>query len=135
MLSFKPTFSLSSFTFIKRLFSSLPFASRINSQWSGYFFTNFEPVHCFMSSTNCCFLSCIQVSQEAARWFWYILGGSLILCYFSPNCFAVIVNRCLGLSLSFLLLFIILWIDYLFFQSICRRLQVAANRKSASTYL
>ena len=36
-----------------------------------YFFTNFEPVHCFMSSTNCCFLSCIQVSQSEDKVVWY----------------------------------------------------------------
>ena len=26
--------------------------------------SNFDPVYCSMSSSNCCFLSCIQVSQE-----------------------------------------------------------------------
>ena len=30
-------------------------------------FPNFEPVHCFMSGSNCCFLTCICVSQEADR--------------------------------------------------------------------
>ena len=28
---------------------------------------NLEPVHCFMSGSNCCFLTCICVSQEADR--------------------------------------------------------------------
>ena len=32
-----------------------------------YSFPNFEPVHCSMSSSNCCFLSCIQVLQEAGK--------------------------------------------------------------------
>ena len=27
-------------------------------------FFNFEPVSCWMSGSNCCFLTCIQVSQE-----------------------------------------------------------------------
>ena len=30
-----------------------------------------EPVCCSMSSSNCCFLTCIQVSQEAGRLVWY----------------------------------------------------------------
>ena len=32
-----------------------------------YSFPNFEPVHSSVSSSNCCFLSCIQVSQEAGK--------------------------------------------------------------------
>ena len=36
-----------------------------------YFFPNFEPVHCSMSGSNCCFLYCIQVSQEAGKVVWY----------------------------------------------------------------
>ena len=30
-----------------------------------YSFSYVEPVCCSMSSSNCCFLTCIQVSQEA----------------------------------------------------------------------
>ena len=36
-----------------------------------YSFTNFEPVHCSMSSSNCCLLTCIQISQEAGQVVWY----------------------------------------------------------------
>ena len=36
-----------------------------------YSFHNFEPVHCSMSSSNCQFSSCIQVSQEAGMVVWY----------------------------------------------------------------
>ena len=36
-----------------------------------YSFPNLEPVHCSMSSPNCCFLTCIQVSQEACKVVWY----------------------------------------------------------------
>ena len=36
-----------------------------------YSFPNFEPVHCFTSSFNCCFLTCIQISQEAGELVWY----------------------------------------------------------------
>ena len=31
-------------------------------------FPNFEPVYCSMFGSNCCFLTHIQVSQEACRW-------------------------------------------------------------------
>ena len=97
MLSFKPTFSLFSFTFIKRLFSSSSlYAIRVVSSaylrlliflqailipayalpspafrkmWQytalAYSFPNLEPVRCSMSGSNCCFLTCIQVSQKA----------------------------------------------------------------------
>ena len=34
-------------------------------------FSYLEPVCCFMSSCNCCFLTCIQVSQEAGQVVWY----------------------------------------------------------------
>ena len=35
-----------------------------------YSFTYLEPVCCSMSSSNCCFLTCIQVSQEAGQVVW-----------------------------------------------------------------
>ena len=34
-------------------------------------FSYLEPVCCSMSSSNCCFLTCIQISQEADQVFWY----------------------------------------------------------------
>ena len=117
MLSLKPTFSLSSFTFIKRLYTSsslsairvvssaylrwlifLPAilipacissspaflkmysAYKLNKQgdnipligFSGRIdFSYLEPVCCSMSSSNCCFLSCIQISKEAGQVVWY----------------------------------------------------------------
>ena len=36
-----------------------------------YFFSYLEPVCWSMSSSNCCFLTCIQVSQEAGLVVWY----------------------------------------------------------------
>ena len=36
-----------------------------------YSFPDVEPVCCFMSSSNCCFLTCIQISQEAGQMVWY----------------------------------------------------------------
>ena len=34
-------------------------------------FPTLEPVCCSMSSSNCCFLICIQISQEAGQVVWY----------------------------------------------------------------
>ena len=36
-----------------------------------YSFPYLEPVCCSMSSSNCCFLTCIQISQEAGKVVWY----------------------------------------------------------------
>ena len=34
-------------------------------------FPDLEPVSCSMSTSNCCFLTCIQISQEAGQVVWY----------------------------------------------------------------
>ena len=36
-----------------------------------YSFPNLEPVHFSMSCSNCYFLTCIQISQEAGKAVWY----------------------------------------------------------------
>ena len=36
-----------------------------------YSFLNLEQVCCSMSSSNSCFFTCIQISQEAAKVVWY----------------------------------------------------------------
>ena len=36
-----------------------------------YSFRNLEPVRCSISNSNCCFLICKQVSQEACKVVWY----------------------------------------------------------------
>ena len=36
-----------------------------------YFFLNLEPVHSSMSGSNCCFWTCIQISQKAGKVVWY----------------------------------------------------------------
>ena len=36
-----------------------------------YSFSYLEPVCCSMSSSNCCFVTCIQVSQQAGQVVWY----------------------------------------------------------------
>ena len=114
----KPAFTLSSFTFIKRLFSSsLLSAKRVVSSaylrllvflpailipacassslafhmmYSAYklisrvmySFPNFETVCCSMSGSNCCFLTCIQVSQKASKavWYSYLFKNFLVCC-------------------------------------------------------
>ena len=108
MLNFKPTFSLSSFTCIKRLFSSSSLSAiRVESSayWDYWYFSlqswlqlvfhpaqlfswcilhisliirvtiysfevllfAFETSLLFCVQSNCCFLTCIQVSQEAGQ--------------------------------------------------------------------
>ena len=36
-----------------------------------YSFPHLEPLHCSMFSSNYCFLTCIQISQEAGQLVWY----------------------------------------------------------------
>ena len=36
-----------------------------------YSFPDLESVFCSMFSSNCCFLTCIQISQEAGKMVWY----------------------------------------------------------------
>ena len=36
-----------------------------------YSFPDLEPVCCSMSISNCCFLTCIQISQEIGQVVWY----------------------------------------------------------------
>ena len=43
----------------------------IHSTALTYSFSYLEPVCCSISSSNCCFLTCIQVSQEAGQVVWY----------------------------------------------------------------
>ena len=38
--------------------------------WS-YSFLNPEKIHYFIQDSNCCFLICIQVSQETGKMVWY----------------------------------------------------------------
>ena len=45
--------------------------SRVTINRLTYPFASLETVHCSMFSTNCCFLSCIQISQEVGKMIWY----------------------------------------------------------------
>ena len=83
MLSFKPPFSLSSFTFIKRFFGSslvsdIRVLSSAHLRLLIFFPSNFDCLDILLSqfSTSllfhvCCFLTCIQISQEAGKVVWY----------------------------------------------------------------
>ena len=52
-------------------------SSKASILWHSAFFIvqfshpDLEPVCCSMSSSNCCFLTCIQISQEAGQVVWY----------------------------------------------------------------
>ena len=52
-----------------------------------YSFSHLEPVCCSMSSSNCYFLACIQVSHEAGQVLWYPISfrifHSLCCCHLS----------------------------------------------------
>ena len=59
-----------------------------------YSFSYLEPVCCSMSCSNSCFLTCIQVSQEAGQVAWYshlfqnfpnFIGNKYIFVYLFPN--------------------------------------------------
>ena len=56
-------------------FHMMYFAYKLNKQGDYtalmYSFPDFEPVHCSMFSSNYCFLTCIQVSQELGKVVWY----------------------------------------------------------------
>ena len=64
-----------------------------------YSFPNLKPVCCSMSASNCCFLTCIQISQEAGQVIWYchlfknfpggLLHGCISLKSGGPACAAV----------------------------------------------
>ena len=45
--------------------------SRVTIYSLDYSFTNLVPVCCSMSASNCCFLICIHISQEAGQVVWY----------------------------------------------------------------
>ena len=57
-----------------------------------YSFPNFEPVHCSMYGSNCCFLTCIQVSQEASKVVWYPhLFKNFPVCFCLFVCFVLLL--------------------------------------------
>ena len=53
------------------MYSAYKSISRVTIYSLMYSFPNLEPVCCSMSNSNCCFLTCIQISQEAGKVVWY----------------------------------------------------------------
>ena len=58
-----------------------------------YTFPNFEPVHCSRSNSNCCFLTCMHISQEAGKvvWYFHLLKNFPVYC--DPHKSFSIVNE------------------------------------------
>ena len=57
-----------------------------------YSFSYLEPVCCSMSTSKCCFLTCIQVSQEACQVVWYSH-----LFQNSPQCIVIHIVKGFGI--------------------------------------
>ena len=59
-------------------------------------FLNLEPVCCSMSGSNCCFLTCIHVSQESGQVLWYshlFKNFSQFVMIYTVKTFSVIRSR------------------------------------------
>ena len=57
-----------------------------------YSFPSLEPVHCYVSDSDCCFLICIQISQEAGQvWYSHLLKNlpQLVVIH-TVECFDVV---------------------------------------------
>ena len=58
-----------------------------------YSFPDLAPVCCSMSSSNCCFLTCIQISQEAGQVVWYshfLKNFPQLVVIYTVKCFHII---------------------------------------------
>ena len=53
------------------MYSAYKLNSRVTIYSLDVLLFNMEPVCCSMSSFNCCFLTCIQISQETGKVAWY----------------------------------------------------------------
>ena len=56
-------------------------------------FPDLEPVYCSMSGSICCFLTCIQISQEASKLIWYshlLKNFSQLVVFYTIRGFSVI---------------------------------------------
>ena len=73
-----------------------------------YSFPNLEPACCSMSSSNCCFLTCIQISQETGKVFCLLFLSLRIfhsLLWFTVKGFSVISEEDIDVSLEFSCIF------------------------------
>ena len=69
-----------------------------------YSFPDLEPVCCSMSSSNCCFLTCIQISQEAGKVVWYshlLKNFSQFVVIHTVKCFDIINKAEVDVFLEF----------------------------------
>ena len=76
LLIFLPTILIPACASSSLAFYMMYSAYKLNKQGDNiqalmYSFPNLEPVCCSMSSSNCCFLSSIEVSQDAGKVLWY----------------------------------------------------------------
>ena len=77
-----------------------------------YSFPNFEPVCCSMSGSNCCFVTCIQVSQEAGKVVWYshlFKNFPQFIVIYTVKGFGIINKTKVDVSLEFSCFFMIQW--------------------------
>ena len=73
-----------------------------------YSFPNLDPVHCSMSSSNCCFLICIQISQEAGQLVWcphLLKKFSQFVVIYTVKCFNIVNEADIDVFLEFPRLF------------------------------
>ena len=87
----------SSLFFISLVFHMTYFAWMLNKQGDIYsfvvLFLNFESDCCSMSLFNCCFLTCIQISQEACKEVWYskpLMNFPQFVVIHTVKCFGVV---------------------------------------------
>ena len=77
LLIFLPAISIPACASSSPAFLMMYSAYKLNKQGDNqytaltYSFSYLEPVCCSMSSSNCCFLTCIQISQEAGQVVWH----------------------------------------------------------------
>ena len=64
---------------------------------------NLEPVCCSMFSSNCCFLTCIQTSQEVSKvvWYFYLLKNFSVCLIYTVKSFSIINEAEVDVLLEF----------------------------------
>ena len=106
--------------------------------------SQFEPVRCSMFGSNCCFLTCIQMSQEAGNVVWYfhlfknlplfvathtvkgfsvvntLLGNIFIIYLFSLQSFSSLLIMCITLWFNTYSIIEMFPIHYVFVERISR---------------
>ena len=71
LLIFLPAILIPACALSSQAFLMMYSAYKLNKQGLMYSFSYLESVSCSISSSNCCFLTCIQISQEAGQVVWY----------------------------------------------------------------